>query len=79
MSPRNDIVNSLREVKRALEDELITTDDLNGVTDEKIATLIEHIRDSTLKRDTWKQILKPSLRTLTSGKSVDITRFGTGL
>jgi len=32
----------------ALDDVLVTTDDLNGVTDEKISTVIEHIRDMSL-------------------------------
>ena len=33
-----------------LEDSLITTDDLNGVQHEKIAELIEHIKEIDLKK-----------------------------
>lgn len=46
----NDWVDRRKAYKEhGLEDVLITTDDLNGVSDEKIATLLEHIKENELK------------------------------
>ena len=45
----NDWLTRRRDyAEHSLEEALVTTDDLNGVSDEKIATLIEHIRDLKL-------------------------------